>query len=345
MYDPCRESAQSNNQSCGSVDPRGGQIMRRRQGFTLIELLIVVGVLAILIGLLLPAAQKVREAAARAKCQNNLKQIGLALQLYHDKAHAFPSGYIFGSGPFLSMLDIEPSIFNWVPPTKKPPPQSPGWGWAALILPEIEQRNLAQQIDYKLPVESPSMLAQRTTKLSLYTCPSDADTGVFMVLTTKKKKLTRAATNSYAACFGEEGLINTKPDNGNGVFFRNSRVAIRDITDGTSSTLAVGERCARFTQTPWAGVMTAGSTQTTPGAPVYQSVIEWAPPMALARIGFKPLNSPYSEPYDFFSPHGNVVHFVFADGSVHPLSTTTSVPVLQALATRAGGESIGANDY
>jgi prepilin-type processing-associated H-X9-DG protein len=90
--------------------------------------------------------------------------------------------------------------------------------------------------------------------------------------------------------------------------------------------------------------MTGGTVRTAPDAPVYTSILELAPTMVLARIGNKPLNDPYSEPYDFFSPHPGVVQFVFADGSVHPLRTTTDVAVLQALATRAGYEAVGSED-
>jgi hypothetical protein len=156
-------------------------------------------------------------------------------------------------------------------------------------------------------------------------------------------ELATAATNSYAACFGAGGLINTQPDNSNGIFFRNSQVHIPDVTDGTSNTLAIGERASLFVQSPWSGVMTGGTTRITPNAPVYTSITELAPTMVLAHMGWHALNDPYSEPYNFFSPHRAFVQFVFADGSVHPLSGSTDVTILQALATYAGGETVG--DY
>src|SRR5437660_3207304 len=100
-----------------------------RRAFTLIELLVVIAIIAVLIGLLLPAVQKVREAASRLKCKNNLKQIGLAMHNYHDAQGSFPSGYVSSVGPNSPADD-----------------RGPGWGWAALILPYVEQDNLYKQI-------------------------------------------------------------------------------------------------------------------------------------------------------------------------------------------------------
>jgi prepilin-type N-terminal cleavage/methylation domain-containing protein len=317
-----------------------------RRGFTLIELLVVLAILAVLLGLLLPAVQKAREAANRARCQNNLKQIGIALHLYANSQESLPAGYIYNAANAPPPVPCGVQHFDRYPP---PPPgsqfNSPGWGWAALTLDYIEQGNLAKQINYSLAVESPTNLPARTTMLAMYTCPSDSGAGVFAVQSQTNTNLAQAASNSYAACFGALGLLNLTPDNGNGVFFRNSRTRLTDITDGTSSTLMIGERADLFAQSPWAGVMTGGTVRTTPGAPVYTSIIEQAAVMALARVGSKTLNSAYSEPYDFFSPHGPVVHFVFADGSVHPLSIATDLTVLQMLATSAGGEVVDASGF
>src|SRR5262249_23234539 len=98
-------------------------------------------------------------------------------------------------------------------------------------------------------------------------------------------------------------------------------------------------------QTPWAGAMSGGSVRTTEGAPAYQSLIEPATVMCLARIGRRNLNDPYSETYDFFSPHPGVVNFLFADGSVHSLTSQVAPSVLQALATISGQEIIGGDEY
>jgi prepilin-type N-terminal cleavage/methylation domain-containing protein/prepilin-type processing-associated H-X9-DG protein len=317
----------------------------RSRAFTLLELLVVIAIIAVLVGLLLPAVQKVREAANRAACANNLKQMGLACHSYHDNLESFPAGYLFsgstGSGP-----PPPPGVQRLVrpPPTAFVQPNSPGWSWAALLLPYLEQTPLAQQIHHDLPVEGPSNLAPRLTLLSIYTCPSDRSTGVFTVYTSANQPLAQGATNSYAGCFGALTPPPNAPDTGSGIFYRNSAVRMADVTDGLSSTLAVGERGAFFTQTPWAGVMTGGTARTTPGAPVYTSVIEPAPTMTLAYCK-RALHDPNSEPYDFFAPHQGLCQFLFADGSVHPLGTSTSTTVLMALATRGGGEAISGTDY
>src|SRR4051794_6816753 len=115
--------------------------MKRRSGFTLIELLVVIAIIAILMGLILPAVQKVREAAARLKCKNNLKQIGLAMHNYHAALGGFPPG-------FASQAAAQDG-----------PSLGPGWGWAALLLPYIEQENLFRQIDLTRDIAHPANAA------------------------------------------------------------------------------------------------------------------------------------------------------------------------------------------
>jgi prepilin-type N-terminal cleavage/methylation domain-containing protein len=315
---------------------------RHRSAFTLIELLVVIAVISILIGLLMPAVQKVREAANRISCMNNLKQIGLALHMYHDVNLEFPPGYRYVDPSGSSRAQRH---HNRPPPAAFGKPNAPGWGWAAYLLPFIEQDNLYKQIDFNLPVESPSCLTIRTTTMKIYTCPSDPETGVFSVLTATNQELATAATNSYAACYGANGQIGINSAEGDGCFFRNSPIRFADITDGTSNTLAIGERAAFFAQAPWAGVMSGGTVRTTPGAQVLRSVIEPAPAMPLAGVYNHLLNDGLSEPYDFFSAHPGVLPVVFADGSVHGLSTSASKTTLLALATRAGGETIAVGDY
>ena len=126
---------------------------RARTAFTLIELLVVIAIIAVLIGLLLPAVQKVRESAARSQCANNLKQIGLACHSYHDAQQGLPPGYL-ATGPYVDGATDT----------------APGWGWAAFLLPQLEQDNVYRQLSLSQPVQnSPAV----QTVLKSFLCPSD----------------------------------------------------------------------------------------------------------------------------------------------------------------------------
>src|SRR5207248_51023 len=237
-----------------------------RRAFTLIELLVVIAIIGVLIGLLLAAVQRVREAANRASCQNNLHQIGLALHAYHDAQGTFPAGYVCQA-------------------QKNPNITTPGWGWGFLLLPGLEQGNLAQQANTSQPVEHSSNQAVRTTVLKVYVCPSDRSTGLFTVLDKNNAALAQATTNSYAASHGVGVELDEELDDFNGMFSRNSKIRIAEVTDGTSNTPAIGERAALFTQTPWIRPGNLGTTRVTPGAPTLNlTAIEDPPTQVLAHI-------------------------------------------------------------
>jgi prepilin-type N-terminal cleavage/methylation domain-containing protein len=223
-----------------------------RRGFTLIELLVVIAIIAILIGLLLPAVQKVREAAARMSCSNNLKQIGLALHNYHDTNQVLPPGFTATAAPGGDV--------------------SPGWGWSFYLLPYIEQDNLFRtQTNLTQPVTASPLLAQ---KVKTYMCPSDTTTEPFPVYGPGGVQLSgvRAAPCSYAAFSGGDETEVTTGDGGgrfHGVFYRNSRTRITDITDGTSHTGFVAERACGVTQGTWAGALPGARMRLGAANPAY----------------------------------------------------------------------------
>jgi prepilin-type processing-associated H-X9-DG protein/prepilin-type N-terminal cleavage/methylation domain-containing protein len=312
--------------------------MRLRSAFTLIELLVVVGIIAILIGLLVPAVQKVREAAARTQCVNNLKQIALACHGYHDSYKRFPPGYA-----------------ATVPYADGATDTAPGWGWAAFLLPYLEQGNVHRQLDFSQPVQnSPAV----QTVLPLYLCPSDiAPASAFTVPDPFGKAVCVAAPSSYAACVGGDESDTTGPT-GLGVFFRNSRTRLTDITDGTSNTLLIGERAWANVKGVWAGAVPGGVVRRGDLNPNPVSGAAWYPAATLV-LAHSHLNNPQGHPDggldDFSSLHTGGSNFVFADGHV---SFVRSIPgdnadgsytpdslAFQALGTRANGETVQGLDY
>src|SRR5438309_6631126 len=216
----------------------------RRRSFTLIGLLVVIAIIAVLAGLLHPAVQKVREAANRMSCTNNLKQIGLALHSYHDAFKRFPPGYIDGNTDRASTPDKD---------------VGPGWGWAAFLLPYVEQGNAYNQINFKVGVGIGSNTAISQQPLSVFQCPSDGLQDAFLVydssFTTPIATVAHGnyvGCNGWEECFwnsggagdpaGNDGLSGSYGQAGNGLFYRNSRYKMANITDGLSNTIVVGER-------------------------------------------------------------------------------------------------------
>src|SRR5437660_1639457 len=132
----------------------------RRRGFTLIEILVVITIIAVLVGLLLPAVQAAREAARRAQCSNNLKQIGLAMHGYHSSQDTFPPAYI-------TAIVNNPAL----------PETGPGWGWGTMILSELEQKPLYNATNFSLAITGPGSMTVRTATLSVFLCPSNVGTG------------------------------------------------------------------------------------------------------------------------------------------------------------------------
>ncbi len=324
--------------------------VRRLRAFTLIELLVVIAIIAVLIALLLPAAQAAREAARRSQCVNNLKQLGLAMHNYHDATGAFPMGYA-AQGRFVDGATDTAA----------------GWGWGAMILPQLEQGPIFNAVNFGLAVEAPPNSTVVRASMTAYLCPSDVTNGPFSVSDASGNVLATMTPASYAACVGNDQTDSAtglnKDGLGNGVMFRNSGIRLADITDGSSQTILVGERAWSNVNGVWAGVVANGVTRRgsmnrcpTTGAPFY-------PAATLTQAHCHLLNTDTDEDGgldDYSSRHPGGANFVFADGSVRFIKTvlrdsgrttggstiySPSSLVLQALATRNGGEVISADSY
>ncbi len=322
----------------------------RSNAFTLVELLVVIAIIGVLVGLLLPAIQAAREAARRLQCTNNLKQIGLALHMHHDSKGFFPPAWDFqvfsgefGNGSYL------------------------GIGWAVYCLPYLEQTPLHDQIMELVGDPSDPPYAPTTgiwglpeeiqkTVVTAYLCPSDPSDNIVQTDMTVSPgpTLTEAGKNSYVAVSGTfpswigqmKNLVNlTVPTDiygrGHldwpsdlGLFHAGSMRRLKNVSDGTSNTFAVGERY-------W------------DGAPI-DAVLKWPPSIGATWIGpnniwwgatsvtadaFIPMNSPLSG-LDMSSLHPGGANFLFVDGSVHFLNESINLNTYQGLSTISGEELV-----
>ena len=290
-------------------------------GMSLIELLVVIAIIGTLIGLLLPAVQKVRAAAARTECQNNLKQMGLALHSYHDNHRTFPSGLT---------IDYPKDNYRYL-------------GWTARILPYMEKGNLwrvveeAYRTDPNVDKIYGHLLHRRlmVTPVKLFQCPSDP----------RQPDLT--SIYAYTWYLGAEGTNHKKRD---GVIYVDSHVRLTDIRDGSSNTLIMGERPPPtdgyygWWYRAW-GQDKTGSADMVLGTDELRTTDHYGREICPGH-GYKFQEGEYDslcDTFHFWSAHSGGGHFAMADGSVHFLSYSAN-PLMPALSTRAGGESVALPD-
>ena len=280
-----------------------------RRGFTLIELLVVIAIIAILIALLLPAVQQAREAARRSQCRNNLKQIGLALHNYHDNFTVFPPGNALSSLSATAPYTVNLTTAN----------RAAGYGWAAFILPYLDQAPLYNQLNVSglelvRLMQQASLRPLAQTSLSVYLCPSDTAPALNdqRAFTNAIFGDTSVATSNYVGVHGtrwshaDNWVLNgTDPF---GVFWPASRVGIRDITDGTSNTFMVGERNWDNLSAIWVGTRNYTGNGDV-GLRQVVGITNW-------KINLPGTNAPRA----FHSNHVGGAHFVFADGRVQFIS-------------------------
>ena len=313
---------------------------RSRPAFTLIELLVVIAIIAVLISLLLPAVQQAREAARRTQCKNHLKQIGLALHNYHDTANKFPPGYVQ-----VNLADPLTHLRH---------------GWGAMILPYLDQTPLYATLIFT--ANGPE--APWRNELAAWKCPSDpeiaglaswdsstagscggtptiplsspcasaadltactANAGCAWTPSTTTSAAF-AAKASYVATYGETAVSSTVK--GKGLFFGNSAIGIRDMTDGTSNTFVTGERDMRFGQAVWAGVHYATSSGGNVGNGKFVLGDTVVGPNSRVATGFG-------------SRHTGGCHILLGDGAVRFISENINLATWQMLSQASDGGIVG----
>ena len=301
---------------------------RRRRAFTLIELLVVIAIIAILIALLLPAVQQAREAARRTQCKNNLKQIGLAVHNYND-------------------------VYTCLPNANCGISETSGGSLFVSILPFIDQSNAYNLFDFNQSNSATYNVNVTSQKLPFYLCPTSPMRRAVPSCSDDRGR----APGHYAVCGGTEDYniywsptsSDPRPIQNGAIVYTEStvgKVRFRDITDGTSSTLMVGETAYNLPDYKFTSSSSSCNGQSRYG------YTYWANPypgsaVCFTAADFNPHDIADDSVFDsnwrksFRSDHVGGAQFVFVDGSVHFLSENIDADLLDALATRNGGEVIG----
>ena len=225
--------------------------LKSRRGFTLIELLVVIAIIAILVALLLPAVQQAREAARRSQCKSNMKQIGIALHNYHDTMRTLPPGFVRWHGSRNCRNTSGGSN------TGDTAGNRGNWAWGAYVLPYMDLANLYETIEVgngslSTAMNSATKRDEMRKPIASWRCPSDTG-GPLCDNARRPRRLssntrTALARSNYVGSNSSRSIrcAQGNPDaRANGIFFMDSSVKFRDIVDGTSNTLAVGERASR----------------------------------------------------------------------------------------------------
>jgi prepilin-type N-terminal cleavage/methylation domain-containing protein len=303
------------------------RMARDRSAFTLVEVLVVIAIIGVLIALLLPAVQMAREAARKTRCANNLKQIGVGMHTYMLTYQSFPSGYLSTVLP-----DHDDG--------------GPGWAWGALILPFIEEAALRDQINLQGSVESAAAQEVRLTTLPIFVCPSD---GTFeAVIDIPEKRSDRIICQMAASNYvGSAGTVRPTcklcRDKFDGVFGRNRAIKPRELQDGLSRTLAIGERATYWSRAALWGVVPNSKVldNQQPGkyaaGPAYVLGTTFAEGFNIetsVEMDDHATMDTYAESYG--SQHPGGCFFMFCDAGVRFVWDDADPAIMNALSTRNG---------
>jgi prepilin-type N-terminal cleavage/methylation domain-containing protein/prepilin-type processing-associated H-X9-DG protein len=320
----------------------------RSTGFTLIELLVVIAIIALLIALLLPAVQQVREAARRSQCQNNLKQLGIAFHNYHDVHGVFPKGGYGGGLAF-------PALYNT---SNARACRQVSWGTA--LLPYLDQAPLYNRWDHSLWYVEGSNQELAQTRLSVFLCPS-CPLPALKPNGDNPGSTPQYARSDYSGNYGERALrcfpstncqnnYSTEGDKSgrprgvmslqpNASFF-SPTYGIKDFLDGTTTTIMVGE-APNGLHSLWAGHKNVldqsapiNSRYAVSGDTPWQSCTVMANSSNIGKLGCD-----YGQ--EFHSYHTGGAHFLFGDGSGRFISENIDIRLFAALLSRKGQEVIG----
>ncbi len=323
---------------------------RSQDGFTLIELLVVIAIIGILIALLLPAVQAAREAARRAQCSNNLKQLGLALHNYHQANRVFPPGEVHEYGPRPG-VPVATALGNSYGESFTQYPHCHWEGqigiWFNLIFPQMEQQAAYDLLDFKIRPQfnSPNNVEVMKMEFAFMFCPSDPYRG----LTTDWGGTGRNAriVHYYGVAGSNEFAIMPHPDGSvssynyssanDGIFWNDSKTRIDDITDGTSNTAMVCEVWGRRYKNHTAPSGCTGESSR--GMNLHSLVYLDTPPNYFVVPGGS--CPPYKQvPWKPNGFHPGGVNMVFADGSVHFVGDYIDLNLLKAISTINRGEVV-----
>ncbi|MFV0444338.1 MAG: DUF1559 domain-containing protein [Planctomycetaceae bacterium] len=283
----------------------------RRRAFTLIELLVVIAIIAILVALLLPAVQQVREAARKSQCQNHLAQMAVALANYEMSFELLPPGVVNPTGPIESTAPAAGAA---------PTADQYHISWIVQLLPQLDEQNAYRKFDFNRSVYAPENAAVRGYVIETLYCPSSPQSPLNGDV----------AETSYAGCqHDEEAPI--AADN-RGLLFLNSRVPFEDIADGTSHTLLVGEK---FIEDNFGWVSGTRSTLRNTGDAINAR-------SKFYRFGSRSPSAPPTPELvtGFGSHHPGGAQFTMADGKVTFLSENIDIDMYHHLANRADGELV-----